>query len=648
MAGSVHKVIFVAILLSSLLPFFSCGNTVIQDAGFDDAPGDAGIPADAGTDGGVVTDSSPWWGDSSFQDAEADATGSDVFVPSDSGFDGGLDGSTAMDAGGDAGGDAGADGGVFIDGGTCPPPEESDYKCDMLKPETCPGGWCIAGWCLGPNKDPRRWDECGIKGCGLCETAGSCPADCAMEPPRTGSKEYVNDTTITVWVHGFSNVSEKERETMVFGRDRGCGGLLTEMAKFGVVRPCSEHVPKAPNQLTRVEYYGKVPPDWMSQADADEIAKYPYEGTDGLHRYALIVAKYIKYKLQVSGATHANIVCHSMGCYISRYMIENNVENLAASNKIVRWHTSAGVLAGARLARLYDNPDVQKVAGLIGLSQYDFLIMNPDFAQDNAAMWDHKLWEGNNPMFGGIIMHHTGATDPRIAQAINIKLLDLDNPGDEPNDGIMYTLDEFFHDRKGGGAFKLPSGEVIASGHNYVYVDHMTVPESEPSVVAATATIFHKRKVRLTLNDVQLIKDRESHALFDGENGTAPAEITYDVEVRYNPYIKNTYGRDVLVHEASVEHRSAELYTQEEGTTLNPHMVIFEGPVFDQMTELRLDIKLLEADWYPRFNVKEWAFDIHQELASYHGQVPLVDKSVISFESEYLKAKIEMRVFEQY
>ena len=577
-------------------------------------PADTGAESEPADTGGADTGSA---------DAGIDA-GMDTGAPADAGTDAAVD-AGRPDGGADAGAaDTGYDAGEIPD---CSTPDAAfDYTCDMTKPETCPGGICAYNWCIGPVLDNHQWDNCGNGACDVCEAAGSCPADCGQKPAMTGTKSYDNATTISIWVHGFSNTTDADRKKMTFGENGGCSGVFGDMGDmFGFKRPCGDANPTAPNQFTKVEYYGDIPPSWMSQADANEIAQYPWEGTTGIRRYGLIVAKYIRHVLDASGATHVNLACHSMGCYITRHMIENDLEHLASENRFVRWHTSAGVLAGARLARLYDNPQVQQTAALIGISQWDFLIMNPDLVQETTAVWDHNLWEGNNPLFGGMIIHHTGATDPRIAQALNIQLLDLKNPGDEPNDGIMYTLDEFFHDQKPDAAFTAPDGTLLKSSHNYVYVDHMTVPSSEASVLIGMATLFHARKVRIEIKELEVYKDHESHAPFDGEHGTPPADIAAEVEVRFNPYVQQTWGKDILVHQATVAQRSPELFNQDQGAVTHPAYTIFEGPILDGMTELSLNLSLREVDWYPRFNVKEWSFNASDEMAAFNGQVPLTD-----------------------
>jgi hypothetical protein len=520
------------------------------------------------------------------------------------------------------------------------------YFCSSGDPASCPGGMCVAGFCIGPVMDPNRWDNCGDEACEPCEKfTGTCPVDCGGLPVMTGTKEYNNDTTITVWVHGYSN-SMKDWDKKTYGEVTSCSGILGDMKEFGINRPCGNTAQGAlaPNQFLKVNYYGAIPADWLTPEQIAEIEAYPGQtGNSGLHRYALIVAKLLRLRLEMSGATHINVACHSMGCLITRYIIERNIENLAAERRFVRWYTSAGVIAGARLARLYDNVTVQELGSAFGIGQSDFIHMNPDFVQDEVCWWDHNLWEGNNPLLSGMIIHNMCATDPRIAEALNIALLDLNNPGDEPNDGIMYTNDEFFHSQPPGVAFQAADGSQAPASHSYFYIDHMSLPKTKAAGVLATANTFHNRRVRISLKELNVKKDRESHGLFDGEYGTPPADIIIESAVRYNPYIMQTYGQDILIHEQLLAHRSPEMFQQAEGTTKTWDEVIFQAPVFDQMTSLWLNFRLLEVDWYARFGIQEWIFDKDQELASFTGQVNLTNHT-FEVNNQYVKATIEVRV----
>lgn len=533
--------------------------------------------------------------------------------------------------------------------GQCPENTDFEYTCNAADPLTCPGGYCLLGLCIGPVLDADRWADCGNGCCHPCEDEETCPADCGELPEMTGEKEYDNDSTISIELHGWSNSDPTDK---TYGYDRGCGGGLEDMYAFGIDREvykCSSDTggSDSPKQFSKMEYFGDTPADWLTEEQIAEVEQYPLFTDQILHRYALISAMFIRHKLTVSGATHVNIFCHSYGCLLTRYIIENNLENLSAENRIVRWHAASGVLAGARLARLYDNPGVQDIANLIGLTQADFVVMNPDFVADHAASWDHKVYELNNPLFKGILVNHQTACDPRIAQAINIQLLDLNNPGDEPNDGIMYSWDTFFHEQAYENRFIVKSGERIKPTVSYVYVDHMAVPDTDANIALGAAALFHKRKVFIKVKEVHLIDDMETGGW---GGGVPPAEILVQSKVRFNPYLQDSFGKNILIHDTQYAYRTPAMFTMYEGAVYQPDLPVFEGPVFDQMEELSLNMSLLEVDYFKRENVLELPLglgDLHEEIISFTGQVPLEDHE---FEVENARAKmtLEVKVLEMY
>jgi len=602
------------------------------------APGAGSIvepPADSG-DSGFAPDAGPA--------ATADAGPQ---TPADAGPADAGPGS-ARDAGTGSGPDAGT-----ADAGTqCPPPPAFDYACTPGDVTTCPQGLCmpLVNQCIAPVVDAHRWDACGDGACGPCETAQACPADCGAPPATGGAKEYANATTITVWVHGFSNQGPDRLAQMTYGEAKSCSSLGTALHTFGIARPCgtTPGAENAPNQVVGVEYYGTHPAAWMTPAEIAEVEAYPFSGGPmGLQRYATVVAKFIRHKLATTGATHVNLACHSMGCLISRQLLENDYEHLASENRVVRWVTSAGVIAGARLARMFDNPSVQQMSRLIGLEVSDFILMNPDYVRDHAAAWDHRPWEGNNPLLGGILIHHVGGTDPRIPQAMNAVLLDLNNPGDEPNDGIMYTHDEAFERQSPAASVHTPSGAVMSATLTLSHTGHMEIADSDAYQIAAAAGLFHRRKATITVQSITLRKDRESHQFLDGEQGTGPAEVVAETEVRFDPYVAGILGRAALVHEDRIEYRSPAVLRQQQGTTLTPGTVLFAGPVFDAMTELHLRADLVESDLFRRWGVQEALLDPTHRLLLVDRQVPLQDH-VFTAESEYAAVSIAVRVVDMY
>ena len=623
------------------------------DAGAVDVQGDgshelsAGGVSDAADDGAATDDgASGGSADSAVADSDAatdaateasdngDAELADAAATTDAAPDTAPDTSVSEVAITDAASADAASGDVSGDSvgpdATCKPQAAFDYACDAGKPATCPGGICAFSFCIGPKLNPDRWKGCADGVCGPCEDAKSCPADCAPPPTLSGKKAYDGETTLTIWVHGFTNKKPDDIAKMTYGAVKGCSDVLESMALFGVKRPCGAgaDVAKSKQHMVAVEYYGSKAPDWMTAADIATVEALPFDkGALGLPRYAHIVAKFARWRLEVSGATHVQFACHSMGCLITRHLIEHDLEGLASQQKVVRWSSHAGVVAGARLARLYDNPQVQQAAKAIGLELSDFVLMNPDNVLDSTAHWDHRPYEGNNPLWKGIWIHHTVATDPKIKQALNIALLDLNNPGDEPNDGIMYTLDEFFHDQKASGASVTAAGVALPSTRSYAYLDHMNSPEGLHAGLFSAAALFHKRKVRIVLEKLELLDDLEQDGPLDFKNaGQAPAEVAAEVAVRYNPYVLQTFGKDVLVSEQRVAHRSAEVQPATQGQAKSMEWLLFAGPVFDDMQSLTLDLQLLEVDWYPRFGVLEWLLDPHQLLYGAALTLPLENK----------------------
>ncbi|RJO71748.1 MAG: hypothetical protein C4523_03935 [Myxococcales bacterium] len=607
-------------------------------------PGDGDLPADGdkpdgdgepdgelepdgdAADGDLLAD-----GDAADDEAEAEAGDGDEF---DAEADEAADAEPEIDWG-------------EVDCDIAPP----NYSCDPNVPESCQDGFCLFAMCIGGRHYDGRWADCGDGLCHPCEAPPVCPADCGQAPATTGRKEYVNDTTITVWVHGFSNNSPDELAQTVYGKARGCGGLLETMqTDFGVDRPCGDTpiTERLPNHMIKVEYYGRLPDDWMTEADVAEVERYPWDqGPTLQRRYATIVAKFIRRRLDISGATHVNLTCHSMGCLIIRTMIENNLENLAAENRFVRWYTATGVIAGAQLARLSDNPTVQTLAAAIGLPLNDFDSMNPDNVQAQTAVWNRKLREGDSPYFAGMILHHLGATNPNIAEAMGFPLLEVNNPNGDPNDGIMFTDDEYFHSQRPEAALVAADGTLVASSHNFFYADHMTLPDTDTSVMLAAATLFGGRKVYLKLKSLELLKDRETHAPFDGENGAPPAELSVQTTVWYDPYVFALAGRRIPAHDAQLAHRVAPLWRMAAGETRAFDEVLFAAPVFDAMESFEVSLEFLEIDWDEHLMISEWPFDIHQTALSVDRSISLVDQT-FAVESEYLRATFEVDVVPLY
>ncbi len=521
----------------------------------------------------------------------------------------------------------------------CPKAPTFTYACTMDDPASCPGGTCAVKLCLGPKLDPDRWASCSDGTCDPCENATDCPADCATSPDPK-APDLGDPATLTIWVHGFGMNAFGSLDKVVYGSERGCSQFLKFLNEYGENRPCADTPEGAasPIQLSAPEYYGGTPAPWLTPADIAEIDAFPYDTSAAAERYARVIAKFIKWKLASTGAKHVNLACHSMGCMLTRMVLERDLEGLVSDGRIARWFTFSGAIAGARIARLYDNPTVQQYANLLMMGQADFLILNPDFVIDNAAYYDHKSQQGNSPRYRHIFVQHMGGTLPQMNLPGVLKAFsfaDVLNPDILPDDGVLFVDDMYFHSQAEGAQFVTKDGTPVASSLALANFDHQDMTYAAPVAMVGAAAFFHHRKVVITLDQVQLTKDPQ------WQN---PANIELELEVRF-PWVNATYGKDVLAHATRVSERTAPWWTQKEGETAHPGTLLWGGPVFDQMDAIHLDLKVVETRYYP--TAKIFLVGFPTTLAEFHDDVALTDHDV-TFTGPDAVATMKVRVYTLY
>ncbi len=374
-----------------------------------------------------------------------------------------------------------------------------------------------------------------------------------------------------------------------------------------------------PNQVVGVNYYGTVPPDWFSDADIAVI-----EALEGVPRYAEIVARFLHHRLELAPDAEAiNLACHSMGCEVVRYLLENDVEGVAGEGIIARWITGAGVVNGAWLAAL--GPWLEEYADALGIDIIDVIHMDYEWYGAHVPACDGDRTQGNNPAFGDILIHHVLADSPYIEEEFwGLPLLDVVNVDSLPNDGIMWTDDQYFHDQAEEARFTAADGSLLKASRSYVYYDHFAMRGSASTGVVASASLLGSRRVTVTVQSMTLWDDREKDDLWDfDESGEPPAEVVVESAVTW-PWVASTTGTDPVVDERRMSHRVVPVTSLMEGETASPGLLVFEAPVFDEMETIRLGLTVLEADWYPTFGVSENVFDSDEILGETVLDVPIV------------------------
>lgn len=428
---------------------------------------------------------------------------------------------------------------------------------------------------------------------------------------ETGAVTLNPDKTATIHVHGWNLPGATKTGNV--GDDRGGGSTVDGIRRFSTL-PAGTSSPTAPNQIVATEYYGAAFPSYYTAADQAEVT-----AQKGIPRYALIVAKYVRQVLDRSGAEGVNLTCHSMGCEISRYLIENDVGHLVSAGKVKRWVSFAGVVNGATLADIDGGMQLDKIAKLLGLDLIDVAHMNRSWVQQYVAAYDHQRVEGNNPLWSNLLVHHIKATDPRIDSALGIPLMDVFGYGKVPNDGVVLGEEMYLHSQADAAKWATPSGALLPVGQSHHQANHFNITEHVGAQAIAAAALTGKRRARVTLQSLTLYKDHES-GLFD----KAPAEVVVESQVRY-PYVKAIEPSDPLLDEVSTARRNAPLYRLNKGETQTPNYLIFDGPVFDAQTSVALSIKLSETDFYPAAGLNENALAANFRLGELKQEVPLTD-----------------------
>ncbi len=415
--------------------------------------------------------------------------------------------------------------------------------------------------------------------------------------------------TVTIHVHGW-NLSGATK-TGTVGDDRGGGDAVDGIMRFSGL-PHGQKSPTAANQIVATEYYGSTLPAYYTAADRSEVA-----ALKGIPRYAAIVGKYARFVLARSGAEGVNLTCHSMGCLISRYLIENDVEQLVSDGKLRRWVSFAGVVGGAKLADIDKGRWLDAWARLLGLDLIDVEHMSRDWVEKNVAVYDHRRADGNNPAWSGLLVHHIVSTNPKIERALTMPLMDLFGYGAAANDGIVLAEEMYLHEQQPSARWKTPSGTLLPVSRSQHFADHFTITDQVSAQAIAAAGLVGSRRVRVSLSSVTLLRDKE-HLFFD----TAPAEIAVETKVRY-PYVAAIDPSNPLISESTMERRVAPVFRMAQGETKAPGLVLFDGPVFDAQTSVALDVRLAETDFYPAAGINENALSPAETVGRFTQEVPL-------------------------
>ncbi|BBM84714.1 hypothetical protein [Candidatus Uabimicrobium amorphum] len=407
---------------------------------------------------------------------------------------------------------------------------------------------------------------------------------------------FANDDTFSVILNGFNpNGSTKQGTFGIAEKEK----LIVKAAKvLGV--PDGFDDPYAKNQIVQVAYYGDTPPKYYTEEDIKEIEA----AGKGTPRYALIAAKFIKRRLELTKASGVNLGGGSYGALIGRYLIENNLENLAAEGKIKKWLTLEGVVCGAWAAGLAADEDIRKfVEEVLELDISDPKTMHHQWVNENI----HNPHTATDcEYFKDILIGHYISSNDKL----NEQLLTLAT--NRPNDGVLLVDDMYLHDVAPQSRFRgrMPAKVIGNTTH---------LSASKDDIFLQNIVSFVRGTRRVT---IKLLQGKASQ--FDeDEYWYGDAEVVFQAKV-FSPYIKEKWNVEKEIALVNRENHTAKVIKF--GKNRNSKAIestLFDWFVNPEEKSLKLELWAEEVDWDDMYKIEEDIMNPYEDLGKTQIEIPL-------------------------
>lgn len=439
------------------------------------------------------------------------------------------------------------------------------------------------------------------------------------------------NSTATVFVHGFN--PDGYQAEGIFGEDDWDEGMDPFTGIAGLPNISEPGAAYLSNVVTSTRYYGDTPPFYYTAEDIAELDAVTAQWGGGVPRYALIVAKYARFVMERSGAQQVNLFSGSYGSFVTRWIIEKDVESLASEGKIARWLSAEGVLNGHWAA---SNDVMLSLWDLFGTPSLDVDQMHYDWVEANLHS---PRWQADNLLFGEILIGMMGTTDDSAndGQMTNAMLLVGDY---QPNDGVVGLYDSYFHAVTPQSRFE---GRSPARG--YSFRNHYELA-SYPAAWAQVANFLTGRKrVTVTMTRTQV---NDIHEPDDWYWDFTPAEIIFESEV-FSPAALARWGVTDRICIRDFGGANTPIYEWgHDGLTQTLDHMLFDDFVLDEEVELNLHLWAREIDWDERYDVLEviGVEDPTDEMGEGWTTVPVTGPGTYYFEASDWNCDIAVEVFD--
>lgn len=385
------------------------------------------------------------------------------------------------------------------------------------------------------------------------------------------------------------------------------------------------------NLLTAVEYYGDEVPFYYDFIDSTDLNRVTQEYGGGIPRYAMIVAKFANYVLEETEADKVNIISQGMGSLITRWMIEQNVEQLASNQKIQKWMSIDGMILGNYLLSQIGQVSTQTNASIRAafVDSVDTEQMQYSWIEEHLTPDRYRM---GSSYYNNILVGQISLTE---SEGENVGLADLLSSEDEfqVNSGYQLLKDSYFSTID--YALQTPS-------HTHIHIDYASINESNGLFATLNNFLEAKKRVRITLVEATVTDIHETISL-DNE----ASEIVFESSL-FSPYAQSQWDMDEeAIAEKRYESGSLTLYDyQEDGESKELEQILFDDFVSSSETSLTLEITGYEIDRNTHYKLTEEGITTKDSLGTISNSIELKNGASYSISADDWHGSIKVEVVE--
>ena len=410
-------------------------------------------------------------------------------------------------------------------------------------------------------------------------------SDATQTTPSTSIVTSVDEAvrqqkkSVTIYVHGYDDKGVTYDTT--YGYD-AYDPLLDRLVTLTGFDTLLTYDPENFSDIVTITpYYGANPPDYYDGNDIADIEEVTKTYGGGIPRYAMIVAKYARHVMELTGAEQVNFVSASMGSLVTRWLVEKDLEHLASEKKIAKWYSLEGVIRGNKMA---SNKDLVKYANTFEKQPIDVTHMSYQWIEANLHKPKSEMASAYYGSIETIFESSTKASDPFGWLMPKT-----------PNDGYQAVADTYF-------ATFLPQTKYkgYAPAHTYFHQTHLGLKKYDGAWASVATFLLPHKRVRVTLTEATVEDIHEKTYYFNKE-----AEIVFESEV-FSPYIKQIWNITDAIDQRLYDSGALPIHKyKKDGETKALNQVIFDGYVLDQTEQLIVKMAAYEVDQSAKYGVHD-------------------------------------------